>query len=569
MNLNNFTEEMVKKSLTILKNNPEIEKKLISEIEGKEFESNEEKASHILDLFFAEDEIRPEILLAENNLAKKFLKNLEEIKAFLKKLNEYQYHEQLALSEEVNLMSDLDKLYPLNKAMKVDPTAIKSFSESLSTDDFELGEDLDLQKYDYNKDLILEDVEAEDVEVKLDFYKKLEEAEMKTEAAIVKQIEEMNRKSYLDKQLENYLSKYEIRHQDVNELNAEAGVDLPYKATYYSNGVSRMKVFKKEKNESPNYVSMSKDPQTKDLVTALLMVSPKNIASFPIDQDGKSINLLVSALAEIKEKDLFDLSELTVSANVDQRVHNLVAHAKNENVIAFGVENSPEKLIQKQQQKEVLKEQNRQVERQQQQASQPDASHFNHPQEPIPSESVNDFEKYANQEQDFSIDDMDLEDSPLENSLSQSITKNTGIADEIGVFNKKVLEAEQNGEETNKVEKESEEPVQEVESQKSTQEIESQEQEDLNEPSFEVDDDYPMSDFSDDNGFDSMDFDNMNFDNMEPPQFEQIPSEAYEHELMELPEGFDDDFNMQDFNDFNTAELQSEKPKSNNRPKNK
>jgi hypothetical protein len=565
MNLNNFTEEMVKKSLTVLKNNPEIEKKLISEIENKEFESKEEKASHILELFFAEDEIRPEILLEETDLAKKFLEDLEEIKAFIKKLNEYQYHEQLALSEEVNLMPEPEKLYPLNKAMKVDPTAIKSFSESLSTDDFELGEDLDLQKYDYNNDLVLEDVEAEDVEVKLDFYKKLEEAEMKTEAAIVKQIEEMNRKSYLDKQLENYLSKYEIRHQDLNEVNAEAGVDLPHKATYYSQGVSRMKVFKKAKNESPNYVSMSKDPQTKDLVTALLMVSPKNIASFPIDQDGKSINLLVSALAEIKEKDLFDLSELTVSANVDQRVHNLVAHAKNENVIAFGVENSPEKLIQEQQQKEVLKEQNRQAERQQQQAVQHEASSFTHPQEPMPSESVNDFEKYANQEQDFSIDDMDLEDSPLENSLSQSITKNTGIADEIGVFNKKVLEAEQNGEETNTVEKESEKPVQELESQDSNQEMNHQEQEDLNEPSFEVDDDYPMPDFS----IDDNEFDNMDFDNMEPPQFEQIPDDAYDHELMELPEGFDDDLDIPHFDDFNPDELQSEKPKSNNRPKNK
>jgi hypothetical protein len=565
MNLNNFTEEMVKKSLTVLKNNPEIEKKLISEIENKEFESKEEKASHILELFFAEDEIRPEILLEETDLAKKFLEDLEEIKAFVKKLNEYQYHEQLALSEEVNLMPEPEKLYPLNKAMKVDPTAIKSFSESLSTDDFELGEDLDLQKYDYNNDLVLEDVEVEDVEVKLDFYKKLEEAEMKTEAAIVKQIEEMNRKSYLDKQLENYLSKYEIRHQDLNEVNAEAGVDLPHKATYYSQGVSRMKVFKKAKNESPNYVSMSKDPQTKDLVTALLMVSPKNIASFPIDQDGKSINLLVSALAEIKEKDLFDLSELTVSANVDQRIHNLVAHAKNENVIAFGIENSPEKLIQEQQQKEVLKEQNRQAERQKQQAVQPEASSFTHPQEPMPSESVNDFEKYANQEQDFSIDDMDLEDSPLENSLSQSITKNTGIADEIGVFNKKVLEAEQNGEETNTVEKESEKPVQEVESQDSNQEMNRQAQEDLNEPSFEVDDDYPMPDFS----IDDNEFDNMDFDNMEPPQFEQIPDDAYDHELMELPEGFDDDLGMPHFDDFNPDELQSEKPKSNNRPKNK
>jgi hypothetical protein len=375
----------------------------------------------------------------------------------------------------------------------------------------------------------------------------------------------MNRKSYLDKQLENYLSKYEIRHQDLNEVNAEAGVDLPHKATYYSQGVSRMKVFKKAKNESPNYVSMSKDPQTKDLVTALLMVSPKNIASFPIDQDGKSINLLVSALAEIKEKDLFDLSELTVSANVDQRVHNLVAHAKNENVIAFGIENSPEKLIQEQQQKEVLKEQNRQAERQQQQAVQHEASSFTHPQEPMPSESVNDFEKYANQEQDFSIDDMDLEDSPLENSLSQSITKNTGIADEIGVFNKKVLEAEQNGEETNTVEKESEKPVQELESQDSNQEMNHQEQEDLNEPSFEVDDDYPMPDFS----IDDNEFDNMDFDNMEPPQFEQIPDDAYDHELMELPEGFDDDLDIPHFDDFNPDELQSEKPKSNNRPKNK
>lgn len=566
MNLNNFTEEMVKKSLTVLKSNPEIEKKLISEIENKEFETKEEKASHILELFFAEDEIRPEILLEETDLAKKFLEDLEEIKAFIKKLNEYQYHEQLALSEEVNLMPDPDKLYPLNKAMKVDPTAIKSFSESLSTDDFELGEDLDLQKYDYNNNLILEDIDVEDVEVKLDFYKKLEEAEMKTEAAIVKQIEEINRKSYLDKQLENYLSKYEIRHQDLNEVNAEAGVDLPYKATYYSNGVSRMKVFKKEKDESPNYVSMSKDPQTKDLVTALMLVSPKNIASFPIDQDGKSINLLVSALAEIKEKDLFDLSELTVSANVDQRVHNLVAHAKNENVIAFGIEDSPEKLIQEQQQKEILKEQNRQAENQQQTTTtQPEASSFAHPQEPMPSESVNDFEKYVNQEQDFSIDDMDLEDGPLENSLSQSITKNTGIADEIGVFNKKVLEAEKNSEETNTVEKESEESVQEVENQESTQEMNSQEQEEVNEPAFNVDDDYPMPDFS----IDDNEFDNMDFDNMEPPQFDQIPDHAYDNELMELPEGFEDDFEMPEFNEFNPDELQSEKPKNSNRPKNK
>ena len=162
----------------------------------------------------------------------------------MKKLNEYQYYEQLALSENIDSISNSDKIHPLNKAMKIDPTGIKLFSESLSKDSFELGEDLDLQKYDYNKDLILEDVEVEDINVKLDFYKKLEEAEMKKEAAIVKRIEEMNRNSYLNKQLENYLSKYEIRHQDLNEEDSK---ELPHKETYYNNGVSRMKYSKKRK----------------------------------------------------------------------------------------------------------------------------------------------------------------------------------------------------------------------------------------------------------------------------------------------------------------------------------
>ena len=72
MNLNNFTEEMVKKSLTVLKNKPEVEQNLISAIEDKEFKTNEEKASHILELFFAEDEIRPEILLEDTDFANKF-----------------------------------------------------------------------------------------------------------------------------------------------------------------------------------------------------------------------------------------------------------------------------------------------------------------------------------------------------------------------------------------------------------------------------------------------------------------------------------------------------------------
>ena len=286
---------------------------------------------------------------------------------------------------------------------------------------------------------------------------------------------------------------------------------------------------------------MSKDPQTNDLVTALLMVSPKNIASFPIDQDGKSINLLMSALAEIKEKDLFDLSELTVSANVDQSVHNLVAHAKNENVIAFGVEISPEKLIQEQQQKEILKENDKQ--KKDQKDNEDEINSFATPKEEKPNESINDFEKYASQEQNFSIDDMDLEDSPLENSLSQSITKNTGIADEIGVFNKKVLDSDKNSVKTSAVEKESKELI-----------VEIKDQENFNENSSDFEDDYLIQPFPEE------------FDNMEPPQFEQIPDNAYDEAFLELPEDFEDDF---DLPDFNPDELKQESSKKSNRPKNK
>ena len=354
----NFNKEMARKSMSITEKNKNIEEAILNKVNKGEYDSPEDKAKAIMKAFYEEDKIRPEILLVASEFSSKLLTDISEIDSFEEMLRKYQILEQKALNPENDTF---EGLYPDNFAMKMSPDEIENFVEEekelnndQSNDDISFGTD----SVEPTPELIepgligvtpiSNDVSLDTRENYINKRIKAQESGLEEQDPELEEheLEGLTRAQYLEKKLKEYLASYEIEDSNMRSFASKAlGKQESF---YYRDGKTKMHVFQKDNAESPYHINLGREPDKKDLVAGLLLVQPKNISNFPLRIKGGRKDMLAvleESLREIKEQDLFDLNELTVSKGVDKKVLKLIEKIKNEESFTLGVQKQKPKRV--------------------------------------------------------------------------------------------------------------------------------------------------------------------------------------------------------------------------------
>lgn len=354
----NFNKEMARKSMSITEKNKNIEEAILNKVNEGEYDSPEDKAKAIMKAFYEEDKIRPEILLVSSEFASKLLTDISEIDSFEEMLRKYQILEQKALSPDND---SFEGLYPDNFAMKMSPDEIENFVEEeqelnneQSNDDISFGTESEeptpelIEPGLIGVTPIKDDVSLDTRENYINQRIKAQESGLEEQEPELEEheLEGLTRAQYLEKKLKEYLANYEIEDSNISSFASKAlGKQESF---YYRDGKTKMHVFQKDNAESPYHINLGREPDKEDLVAGLLLVQPKNIANFPLRIKGGRKDMLAvleESLREIKEQDLFDLNELTVSKGVDKKVLKLIEKIKNEESFTLGVQKQKPKRV--------------------------------------------------------------------------------------------------------------------------------------------------------------------------------------------------------------------------------
>ncbi|PHX06557.1 hypothetical protein [Vibrio splendidus] len=336
---NAYTQLMIQKSKLLLEQRPELFEQYVAFAKTLEGSGDKNVVAGLLQYFYENDELRPELILEERSpFAAQMLFSFEQYDLYKSMLMEYQNHEQIGLYLADNGFDLPDWVFDsFNQSVPLNPQIMAEIKQNYPANQVVIGSSVDVPKGFYFADKVLSSFNGEALpDVDFDV---LEESKGADEILSLDALRQLHCnsiistgdsrtmiKDYFDlKQQKEWLDEYLGLHSDTAQK----------KSVYYHNGKSKPLA----SPVTANGVLLGKSPNIDELINALLVVKDKHIHSFPY-QELSHENLRL-ALEVIKQDALFNLEQITVGQKVDQRIKLTVLQACSPDYVSVKEQNNP------------------------------------------------------------------------------------------------------------------------------------------------------------------------------------------------------------------------------------
>ena len=319
---NAYTQLMIQKSKLLLEQRPELFEQYVAFAKTLEGSGDKNVVAGLLQYFYENDELRPELILEERSpFAAQMLFSFEQYDLYKSMLMEYQNHEQIGLYLADNGFDLPDWVFDsFNQSVPLNPQRMAEIKQNYPANQVVIGSSVDVPKGFYFTDKVLSSFNGEALpDVDFDV---LEESKGADEILSLDALRQLHCnsiittgdsgtmiKDYFDlKQQKEWLDEYLGLHSDTAQRES----------VYYYNGKPKPLV----SPVTANGVLLGQNPCVDELINALLVVKDKHIHSFPYQE--LSVENLRLALEIIKQDALFNLEQITVGQKVDQRFKQTV-----------------------------------------------------------------------------------------------------------------------------------------------------------------------------------------------------------------------------------------------------
>ena len=315
---NAYTQLMIQKSKLLLESRPELFEQYVAFAQTLEGAGDKNIVAGLLQYFYENDELRPELILEERSpFAAQMLFSFEQYDLYKSMLMEYQNHEQIGLYLADNGFDLPDWVFDsFNQSVSLNPQRMAEIKQNYPAKQVVIGSSVDVPKGFYFADKVLASFNGEALQdVAFDV---LEEPKGSNEILSLDALRQLHCsstisigdsgtmiKDYFDlKQQKEWLDEYLGLHSDTAQR----------KSVYYHNGKPKPLA----SSLRANGVLLGSNPSVDELINALLIAKDRHIHSFPYQKEN--LKTLRMVLEVIKQDSLFDLEKITVGEKVDQRV---------------------------------------------------------------------------------------------------------------------------------------------------------------------------------------------------------------------------------------------------------
>jgi hypothetical protein len=319
---NTYTQLMIQKSKLLLESRPELFEQYVAFAQTLEGTGDKNVVAGLLQYFYENDELRPELILEERSpFAAQMLFSFEQYDLFKVMLMEYQDHEQIGLYLTDNSFDLPDWVFDsFNQSMPLNPQRMTEIKQNYPAKQVVIGSSIDVPKGFYFSSKVLSSFNEETLpDVAFDV---LEESKGADEILSLDALRQLHCNSIISTADNGTMIKeYNKLKQQKEWLNGylELHVDTTQReSVYYYNGKPKPLV----SPVTANGVLLGQNPCVDELINALLVVKDKHIHSFPYQE--LSVENLRLALEIIKQDALFNLEQITVGQKVDQRIKQAV-----------------------------------------------------------------------------------------------------------------------------------------------------------------------------------------------------------------------------------------------------
>ncbi|XNJ88774.1 hypothetical protein AB6C47_018210 [Vibrio cyclitrophicus] len=354
-----FNSDVISKSQYILSQNPKIEQNLTKSV--KKFKNDEpmEFGNKLLNFFYKQNKIRPEILLdANSELSNKIFNSPEQHQAFCDVVTDYQRQEQVSIKACLEANRDTIEGVNLNRlGMALDPSFrnmriyngkryieleteepeqfVSEFAlTAITLKDYDAQKQIEVinQMAEQNKadqevkfvegfvvgeeeplmDLPEQSAEQEEIDQKIKHGRELSEQE---EQLIEQEQKNTEKLMVLNKQKQEehvteFLKGYTTDKKEQSYFNEDGALRFKFKRSMVSKAVTQ--------------AIAGPGSSSEELVGMLTAVKVKKIHSIP-DQDLPAFK---EALEKIKEEGLFDLDEIKLGRGLNPQVKEILEQVK-------------------------------------------------------------------------------------------------------------------------------------------------------------------------------------------------------------------------------------------------